>query len=87
MGLAQKSAGHRLQAQRYVKNAGIKTLHTCSYELHLSMFLFYTFLSASARHRIQTILTTNGQLSKEILANYKTIVCAKSFLDTHWVET
>lgn len=38
-GLMQKSAGHRLQTQRYVKNAGIKTLHICSYELHLSMCL------------------------------------------------
>lgn len=85
MGLVQKSAGHRLQAQRYVKNAGIKTLHTCSYELHLSMFLFYTFLSASARHRIQTILTTNGQLKKFWQITKQLSV--KKVLDTHWVET
>lgn len=83
----EKSAGHGLQAQRYVKNAGREALHVCSCELHLSMFLFLTFLFTSASHRIQRIRTTDGQLSKEILANYKSIVCAKSFFNTHWEET
>lgn len=86
MGLMEKSVGHGLQAQRYAKNAGREALHVCSYELHLSMLMFYIFLLASARHRIQ-ILTTDGQLSKEISANYKMIFCAKSFFNTHWEET
>lgn len=39
--------GHGLQAQSYVKNAATEALYICSYEPHLSMLLFYTYVSAS----------------------------------------